>query len=353
MEGSLTLQNLMLALFVVLVLVMVLIAGLLIFSYFKYKTINNRQQWLEIIEDKITRTIVDGYQTTHEDEKLHKLLNNKKFRLLFLESLVASTRRFAGSATEELLKLFHQLDLKQDALNKLNKRKSIHHISDGIQELTAMKTQEVLPEIQSFLNNPNPQIYQEAQYAMVILKGFDGLKFLNTLSHPLSDWQQMRILETIKTVPQEKKSAFVNWLHSSNVTVVEFALRLIRKMQMLEFYKDAEKLLYHPATKVRVQVIKTLQALENENTAILLTTIYKQEELMVQKEILKVLKISKNKKSDDFFKDQLLHHPSSQIKMIAAEALSEIGENQYLHSLKNSTDTPVPLIVKHVLQEKI
>ena len=38
--------------------------------------------------------------------------------------------------------------------------------------------------------------------------------------------------------------------------------------------------------------------------------------------------------------------------MIAAEALSQLDESHFLHSLKNDADPTVSLIVKHILQEK-
>lgn len=353
MESSLTLHNLILALFVVLVLVLLLTAGLLAISYYKFKKISTRQRWLQIIDEKITQTIVDGYQPVTKGEDLAALLKNKAFRLLLLESLVASTRKFSGSAAEELIRLYIALNLKKDALEKLNKGNKIYQISEGIQELTAMKTLEVLPEIPDYLSNPNEQIYQEAQYALVRLKGFEGLSFLHDLSNTLSDWQQMRILDAIRDIPDTKRYLIADWLKSTNNSVIIFTLRLIRTKQLLGFYNNVAALITHPNQKVRIQTVKTLQALENEKTLDLLINIFEKDEVSVQKEILKALKISKNKNSETFLKLQLLHNQSSQLKMIAAEALSQLDESHFLHSLKNDADPTVSLIVKHILQEKI
>lgn len=353
MDHFYTLHNLLVALIIILVLVLFLIIGVLIFGYYKYKNIQNRDRWSSLIDDTIMGAIIDGVPSVVNNPELQNLLKKKQFRLLFLESLVATTRRFSGAAVQEIYKLFHALDLKNDALDNLSSKNKKHLIAGGIQELTAMKALDALPEIEKSLQNPNPVIFQEGQYAMINLKGFEGLKFLDTLTHPLSDWQQMRLLDAIKMIPAEEKDTLCNWLESSNESIVVFTLRLIRKLQLFEYYNNVESLQNHPSQKIKIQVYKTLQALENENTVDELIQAFETEEVTVQKEILKALKVSKNNKSEEFLKLQLTEHPFPSVRLIAAEALLELGKRPFLESLKYSHDTTISNIVKHTLAEKV
>lgn len=353
MDSSLSLHHLIIALFLVLLLVLVLIAGVITFSYLKYKSILDRKTWMQLIEGKIIQTVVEGYQPLTTDSSLTVHLQNASFRLLFIEALIASTKQFSGAALKELAKLFKELDAQGDTFQKLSKGNRIQFISDSIQGLADLSNTQILPEIEHYLNDPNPAIYLEAQYAMVQFKGFDGLSFLNQLTHLLSDWQQMRLLSSIKHVPPASTNMIYEWLRSENPTTVIFTIRLIRKFQLLEFYSAIEALQRHPVLKVRVQVVKALQALENEHTIPTLIQLFQTEEVPVQKEILKALKISKNKMSISFLKEQLIGNPSTALQVIAAEVLLELGETEFLASLRRDTSTTVATIVKHVLQDKV
>lgn len=353
MEGSLTLHNLIIALVVVLVLVLFLVFGVLIVGFKKYKIIRDRQVWSSFIEEKITQAIVEGVEPLLHDSELNALLKKKSFRRLFLESLVTTTRRFSGAAVQDVYKLFQLFDLKSDSVGKLSKKNKKYIVAGGIQELTAMRSEDVLPQIQDSLTSPNQVVYQEAQYSMVALQGFNGLFFLNNLPHILSDWQQMRLLDSLKSIPADSAASISSWLQSDNESIRIFCLRLIRKFQLLEYYSDVEIILSHPAPKVRIQAIKTLQALENDCTINQLIAVFENEELNVQKEIIKVFKIAKSKQSEAFLKLQLCNHSSTKIKLLAAETLMDLGEKVYLHHLACTAPEPIPHIVKHALQEKI
>jgi hypothetical protein len=353
MEGSLTLYHLIIALVVVLILVLILVVGVITVGLKKYKVIHDRQIWSHFIDEKITQAIVEGSEPVFHDIELNRLLEQKPFRLLFLESLVMTTRRFSGTAVQEVYKLFHHFNLKAESLEKLAQHNKKYIVAGGIQELTAMKSDDVLSQIQDSLKSPNQVVYQEAQYSMVALQGFNGLFFLNDLTHILSDWQQMRLLDSLKSIPTDSSASILSWLQNDNDSIRIFCLRLIRKFQLLEYYTIVESLLQHPIPKVRIQAIKTLQALENNDTISQLICVFGQEVIRVQKEIIKVFKIAKSKESIAFLKEQLSTHPSTKINLLAAETLLELGEKTYLHELKYTASEPISLIVKHALQEKV
>ncbi|WP_104382348.1 hypothetical protein [Sphingobacterium sp. HMA12] len=347
------LHELILAIIVVLILVLLLIITVLGYSFYSYRILHNRHTWKQIIEYKIMETIVGSDRNDEQDREFSKHLKEPSFRLLFLEVLVDSGRKFSGAAKKAINRLFYDFKLEDEAWRKLRQRKA-YLVAGGIQELAAMNVEAAIPEIKAKLDDDRAAVYQEAQYAMVSFQGYEGLEFLAHFDKPLSDWQQLRLLSSIHHIPELSDVQVYSWLKSSNDSVVIFTLRLIRKFRLMTFYPAIYALLDHLATAVRVQAIRTMQAIENSATIGQFITCFDQQPIEVQLEILKSMKLARSKESEEFLKEQLLNHPKVSIKILAAEVLVVLDGGQYLREISQKEDTYDELIqiIKHALQEK-
>ncbi|SDI53446.1 HEAT repeat-containing protein [Chryseobacterium taeanense] len=335
-------------------LVLVMIIIVIIYSIYQYRFSVRISGWSEIINKKITKVIV--YE---EDEALtdHDFIEANKdplFRNLFLQKLVDSEKKFSGAAKGKIKHLFEEYKLQDDALKKLSQKKS-HLIAGGIQELTAMNVEESLPEISKFLTHASPQVYQEAQYALVNFNGFEGLHYLDTIQSVISEWQQLRLLSSITHISENSDGLINGWLQSSNDSVTIFTLKLIRKFQILSVYSMVAELTVHSSTEVRVQAVQTLLSLENASTITYLIEAYPDQPIEVQFEILKAIKSSGDKSSLNFLKNQLLNSTESAVKVYAAEVLFSLGQQEFLELLSQDESSSKELIkiIKHALQEKI
>ena len=335
-------------------LVLVLIIVVLIYSFYQYREAVQAFRWSEVVNKKISEVIVYGEEEISADTNFSTVSSSPSFRNLFLQKLAESEKKFSGAAQNKLKDLFQEYGLQEEALKKLNQKKE-HIIAGGIQELTAMHVEEALPKISTFLTHPSAQVYQEAQYAMVNFKGFEGLHFLNTISSKISEWQQLRLLISITHIPENSGDNIKSWMESSNESVVIFTLKLIRKFQILSLYSTVINLLDHPSVDVRIQTVQTLLSLENSSTIAHLMETYPHQPVEVQKEILKVMKKSKDQCSTDFLKDQLLNNPDSGIKVHAAEALCALEQQEYLAEIsqKETSSEELIQIIKYALQEKV
>lgn len=354
MVHQITLNELVIAIIIVFVMVMLMIIAVLLYSLYQYRVLHNRQIWTSIIENKIVESIVSGHLTAAEDQSFNSNLRKYAFRDLFLGLLVTSERKFSGAARQEISFLFHQFHLENEAWKNLRKKKN-YLVVAGIQELTTMGVEQALPIFVTLLKHSDPLIYQEAQYAVVTFKGFEGLSFLNTLQSPLSDWQQLRLLHSISEIPDLHDLSANVWLEHDNITVIIFTLRLIRKFQLLSFYNAVLKLLDHDHVQVRREAVRTLESLENDDTVHQLTTSFPQQPVAVQLEILKALKISKSVQCMAFLKHQFLEHPDNAVKIAAAEVMVCLGQEQYLTDMALDSNTALRFkqIVNHALQKKI
>lgn len=335
-------------------LVLLLIIVVLIYSFYQYRQSVQAFRWSEVINKKISEVIVYGDEEMSSDKNFSTISESSSFRNLFLQKLAESEKKFSGAAQNKLKDLFREYDLQQEALKKLNQKKE-HIIAGGIQELTSMDVKEALPKISKFLTHPSPQVYQEAQYAMVNFKGFEGLHFLDSISSKISEWQQLRLLISVTHIPENSGDSLKNWMKSANDSVAIFTLKLLRKFQILSLYPAVTDLLHHPSVDVRVQAVQTLLSLENSSTIVDLMKTYPHQPIEVQKEILKVMKKSKDQYSVDFLKDQLLNNPDSGIKVYAAEALCALEKQEDLKGIsqKESASEELIQIIKYALQEKV
>lgn len=351
MQQQIVLHELILAIIVVLILVLLLIITVLAYSFYSYRILHHRQSWTQIIELKIMTAIVGGDDLN--DPEFKSYLREPSFRTLFLHLLVNSDRKFSGAAKQSIGKLFMDFKLEDEAWRKLRQRKA-YLIAGGIQELAAMSVEPAIPVISTKLHDPRPSIYQEAQYALVSFQGFEGLRFLDNFDRPLSDWQQLRLLYSIHVIPETSEQYITLWLNSSNSSVIIFSLRLIRKFRLLVFNAPVQNLLEHPKIDVRVQAVRTLQAIENDTTLGRLTKIFDEQFVEVQLEILKAMKISKSRDCENFLKAQLWNSRETSIKITAAEVLVVIGQEEYLReiALTEATTAPLKQIIDHALQEK-
>ena len=338
----------------ILSLVLLMIFVVLLYSFYQYRQTATMVKWTGIINQKILETIAYDKDEIPSNEEFTAFSNNGLFRNLFLSKLVESENKFSGITGSKIKTLFKEYSLQKEALKKLNQKKP-HLIAGGIQELTAMNDVDALPKISALLKHSSPLVYQEAQYAMVGFKGFEGLLFLDNVTTKISEWQQLRLLLSIHNIPENFEETIKGWLTSKNDSVIIFTLRLLKKFQVLSFYPFIAELLDHSSVEIRIQVVQTLQSMENSSTIAYLIDVYPNQPVEVQLEILRVIKISKDMRCVDFLKQQLLENPLPKIKIYAAEALFSLGFQEYLLQLAKDPLSSEQLIqiIKHALQEEI
>ena len=352
---SILIHDLVLIFLTVLLLILIMIGSVLFYGFYQYKSLKNKRDWESVIDSRVSDAIVFSEEKeVPESEFFHSHFQEGSFRNLLLEKLVSSKKKFSGVAQDEIQRLFVNYELYKEAVQNLNSTKP-YIIAGGIQEVTAMKMTDSLPKIEKYLNHPASQVYNEAQYAMVVFQGISGLAFLNTLDTPLSDWQQLRLLGSLEKIPNDADLPVELWLKSSNLSVVVFILKLIKKFQMLAFYDQVKDLLYHTSEKVRINAVRTLQVLENDRTMDDFTEAYPSQPVKVQLAILRAMKHSNDKRYHHFFMTQLSDQPAIALKVEAAHALFAVGFSESLKEIAQSKATPeqVREIIKHVLQEKI
>ena len=229
-----------------------LISCILVFMllYMLYKNIfeSKHDKW-RLISDLLIQKAVfldeeEGENTTIPvTSRAKKLLRSRHFRRLLMQEIMLAKKNISGTSSDNLIKLYKQLRLDKYALSNLKSR--FWHIkAKAVQELTVMEMKEYVEQIFSLTNHPNELVRMEAQTAIVQFDGFDGLQFLDTITYPISDWQQIKLLQQLSTAAPTEIN-IDNWLQSTNSSVVAFALKFARKYNRFEAHDTIIQCLDH------------------------------------------------------------------------------------------------------------
>ena len=340
--------------YIVLVLVLLLIIVVLVFVFYRIKIDSRANMWTSIIDSKIINTVLSEEKDQDLERQISYYSTHAAFRKLFLKKVIDTQKKFSGQAQKKVQSLFVEYGLREQVLKKFKSKKP-HVIAMGIQELTEMQSTQDLPLIQNYLSHSSSMVNQEAQYSMTVFEGFEGLSFLSNWKDTISDWQKLRLLRSVYSVPENGAQIISKWLQCENTSVVIFALRLIKKFKPFSLYNEVRNLLEHASEEVRVEAVKSMQSIENSTIGQDFLRVYPRQSLQVQLQIIKEMNSSRDSSFRDFFFKQTKKGNNVALQINAAQALVSLGFQQDLQELlkDNSSSEELKRIVRHALQEKL
>ena len=316
---------------------------ILIFVYLaiKKRRFNIEKNIDESLDNWITENILNDDESIIEvSEQLKTYFDDQKNHQFVINRLIAVRRNFSGSSLDKIVKLYQQFDFKNDSLKKIHSRHWFKK-ARGIYELYMMNQLDMEHEIAKHTNSPNEYIRMEAQTAIISFHGFEGLNFLETLTQPITEWHQLKLMEQLNGFSVQVIQDISKWLKSENKYVVMFALKLTAVYQQLQVHDEVAVCLIHPLEKIRTQAILALAAIANDDTASLLINHYPTESHYNQKTILQKIKNLVDDRNRDFLIAQL-DNLDNDFKLIVAEILIRNFEDGLKVLEKKAETDPVP-----------
>lgn len=306
---------------------------------------SNIEVWISHI---ILEESIDGIEIP---KKFFRILNDPKARQVAIDELIKCKKNFSGAVADNIVSLYNKLGLREDSLLKMRNKRKWYLQARGIQELYLMNQKDLLTKIYRETNSANEFVRSEAQIAVINLTGFNGLRFLDVITYPLTLWQQIKLLEQLKLFGKKEdlSDRIPKWLDSKNETVVVFALRLAAEYQQFAVRDNVVECLVHPAKLVRTQAIKTLITLSDENTASMLTGYFSKEDFDNQVHMLNsLLPIATDEQKD--FMIRLLDAPDNIIKVKAAMVLANncTGGIEIVAQRAEQEPEPFERILRHI-----
>lgn len=298
---------------------------ILIFSFYKRRLENKKRSWLENIANLISNAIFfenDGGEIVELKPGDKLLLRKIEFRQYFIDEIIHARKNFSGSPIANLITLYETLQFDKDALQKI-KSKKWHIKAKGIQELAVMGQVKYVKIIFRLTNNSHELVRNEAQCALVNFYGFKGLRFLNFIIYPISQWQQIQLLNYLDDLHSADSKQLKKWLKSNNNSVVTFAIHLASLCNCADVYKEVIHCLQNPDRQVKLNALDYFKKINSEDTADEIVKCYAFSERIIQLNMLSVLQETGNEKQISFLLKQL-HNPDHTIKVAAAKTLASI-----------------------------
>ncbi len=194
----------------------------------------------------------------HLKMEMRSLLKSEFHQKVLTGILLELRMDLSGGSLSKLLVLYKDLELHLVAYKKLRSwRWEI--VSHGILELTKMEVAESYGFLTKFINDKRPTIRKQAEIAVVTLKP-EGLDyFLDTTRYKISEWQQLKLLEVIRTREDYLPPSFKAWLTSKNKYVVLFALRLIKHFHQNDATASIIELVKHRNNQIKLEAIDCIR----------------------------------------------------------------------------------------------
>lgn len=304
------------------------IAFMLFYLLWKNQRSKKQKEWQQQLVTTLQRAIY--FETSGNSSpvipltfRTIRLLKKPAFRQMMIDELLQAKKAFTGTAADNLVTLFHQLRLDELSLRKLRSHKW-HLKARGIQELAIMHQQQYTTRIYRLTNAHHELVRMEAQSAIVQLHGFEGLRFLDVARHPISEWQQIKLLRLLSRTPGSLPENTGRWLSSANDSVVIFALKLVAEHQQQLLHEQVAACLDHPHPLVRQQAVRCLKDIYTDDTSAVLEKVYDTQPLPCKLAILETLGHIGSDSNCIFLSQQLIH-PDNSLKLAAARALVKTG----------------------------
>jgi hypothetical protein len=279
---------------------------------------------------------------------LHQFSQNSFDKNLLIAELAETSKKFRGSTMNNIQWLFEKMELEKELLKNLNSNKW-HKKAKAIQQLAYLHQKSKIEDIFPLTNHKNILVRREAQIATVKLTGFAGLEFLNVVRHPISEWQQLRLIQELAGHTSEKFGNISLWLQSENESVVDFALHLVEIYRQYDYYDEVKECLSHPSMSICERAVITLSHISNETTPDLLIKYFPCYDASLQIQILKILREEGNENQLPFL-SSLLDHPDDSFKLEAAKAITTISpaEIKKIKELKDEFLYPWNIILPQI-----
>ncbi|HXB44952.1 MAG TPA: hypothetical protein VNV85_12880 [Puia sp.] len=345
--------------YVFLALLFLLLISILCFTIYKKRIEFNKKLWQQNLAGVINQAILFVEEEEEEEAridltyKIKTLLQNSGFRDYVINELIQIKKSLSGSSTSNLKKLYESLNLDRDSFGKVTELRW-HVKAKGLQELGEMEQSKYLKEIFWLTNDENELVRNEAQCAMVSFSGFLGLSFLNVTEYPMSEWQQVQLLNRLNDIKPENSNVIKKWLQSSNESVVVFSLKLAAFYNCNNVYNDVITCLHSSSLRVKITALEYLKQRPQDDTP---EQIIKQDHFESKVYNLAVIDVLKDIGSEKqmYYLQKKLHDKDNDIKAAAAKTISCLHPlgNSYLQSHLLAKENPWKSIFLQITNERV
>lgn len=334
------------------VLTFIIVLAIYIYLYTKKRRYRLIKSLNDVVDDWIGDLLAeDELAAITVPRELEGYINRSSVRKFVIEKLINVKKNISGQSGKNIELVYVDLGLINDSKERM--KSHIWHVkAKGIYELYMMDQSGMYHDILKYTNHGNRFVRREAQAAIIGFAGFNGLVFLDTLTQPMLEWQQLKLIEQLQTENLSGLEHLPLWLQSDNIYVVQFALKLAYIYQQYDAHDAVVDCLAYEDEKLRRLAIKALGNIAAPETAGILIAKYSTETVANKKTIL--VQLGEIGSEDDFdFLMAELNNTDDDIKLEVVRAIVNIDRAGWdLLKERMNADPVLEMIGKQVKMEK-
>lgn len=281
-----------------------------------------------------------------ENNIIKKDLRSKSKRKIITSIFLKIRQEVSGGLVANMGDLYEEIGLLYFAKKKLKSNKW-NIIALGIRDLRLFRIEEIQDSISNFINHSREEVRREAHLYFIEVFKFKGLSFLDDLKAPLSEWDQIMLIEHLKKFDDQEIIDITNWLSSKNEYTVLFTLNIVLYFNRLETTGALLGLLNHPIELIRIRAIELLSHFENLEAKELLKERCATLSTKERKAFFSLLHKTATKK-DTTFVLKYIKNENFDVKHMALQILNSINEEAFGLLDNNSDDEDYNKIINFI-----
>lgn len=307
------------------------------------------------IEPVLLDLIYEEHKPSSWKKSIRGLRNELNFSMYefhsyarFSDYLVELHKQLEGDSAKRIEKIYRDLSLPEMTLELLKNGKW-HQKVKALSALSEFQVKKYLFEIIQFMDHKQRLVRDEAQFAAIVLGGKRATQSIDELTHEISKWQQLRLIEQCVIIGDDIKPDVMSWLSSANDSLIELALRLCIRMGWYEVIVSVPELITHKREEIRRLSVQAIGELGSSDLLPDLLHRFEVESKPVQMQsLLAIAELDVDQTMKDFLRGQLMYG-TIEIALASAQALLDICGQEYLESLSEKLNEQRKVLIKQVL----
>jgi hypothetical protein len=328
---------------------------LILFLIILRNRIRIKERKYAIYEKKTEQILIEYLYSVNEgielvdDKKRKKLksdLLNRRKRKVITSIFLKLRQEVSGGLIINMGDIYKRIGLDKYDIIKLNSNKW-NSIALGIRDLRFFKIKGTQNSVSKFINHPREEVRREAHLYFIGVLGFKGLDFLDNLTRPLSEWDQIQLLGLLKKFDDQEMPDIKRWLKSNNDYVILFTLNIIYNFNRIETKEDLLLLLNHSNEIIRIKTIEIFSKFEFEEAKNILKENYTNLSINEKYAFWNYLKKIATLEDTSFILKHL-KDADFEVKHIALEILFAINKEEFNLLEHNSNDETLNKIIHFI-----
>jgi len=255
------------------------------------------------------------YKTGIPDKDVNKIL---------VAEMIRYRNYFSGQIAERIRKLYLDLSLHKEALNRLHKKNWEIKVS-ALSELFKMDIEVDHTYLLQLVHDKNRYIREFARLSLIKFTKDDPLQFLRELYEPILQWEEFEIFLLF----QQKKDFTLSSLEGlialdKEPSIVSLCLKLAVHFKQETAVSLILNLIKTPNLKLRAESIASIGKLEAKGTEKELVAIYPEQPHEIKLEILTALGRIQSRQCLVFLEKEFITSSDFEIKKHASDAIIKL-----------------------------